>query len=244
MLAQPVPERSSSPERRSFSARHGAETVRRSHGCSGRGGGLTPGAAGQQDDPGHVGRGTSRQCPGHEGRCHGGGRRLATVSVSPPVGQALLDRVRKTALAVTGDELALTRAGVVVAGPAAFRGARLDQDGRLESGSDTFRAQSVALPGFDPPVRVVATSDGSVAGDDLGCAAESVDDCRARLAARDRAVRGSARAASAAEPQPGRVGRRAGDARPAHRRSEPAWVRARTRVELERSTGEVIRARS
>jgi diguanylate cyclase (GGDEF)-like protein len=97
-----------------------------------------------------------------------GGQRLATVSVSPPVGQALLDRVRKTALAVTGDELALTRAGVVVAGPAALRGARLDQDGRLRSGSDTFRAQSVELPGFDPPVRVVAASDGSVAGDDVG----------------------------------------------------------------------------
>ena len=37
------------------------------------------------------------------------GRRLATVSVSAPVGQALLDRVKRTALAVTGDELALTR---------------------------------------------------------------------------------------------------------------------------------------
>ncbi len=31
-----------------------------------------------------------------------------------------------------------------------------------------FRAQSVALPGYDPPVRVVAAADGSVAGDDLG----------------------------------------------------------------------------
>jgi diguanylate cyclase (GGDEF)-like protein len=96
------------------------------------------------------------------------GRRLATVAVAPPSGQALLDRVRRTALAVTGDELALTRSGVVVAGPAALRGARLGQDGRLRSGSDAYRARSVALPGYDPPVRIVAAADGSVAGDDLG----------------------------------------------------------------------------
>lgn len=96
------------------------------------------------------------------------GRRLATVAVSGPVGQALLDRVRRTALAVTGDELALTRAGVVVAGPATLRGARLGEDDRLRSGSDTFRALSVALPGYDPPVRIVAAADGSVPGDDLG----------------------------------------------------------------------------
>ena len=41
-------------------------------------------------------------------------------------------------------------------------------DGRLRSGGETFRAQSVALPGYDPPVRIVAAADGSVAGDDLG----------------------------------------------------------------------------
>jgi diguanylate cyclase (GGDEF)-like protein len=90
------------------------------------------------------------------------------VSVSLPVGQSLLDRVRKTALAVTGDNLALTRGGTVVAGPPTLRGATLGQDGKLRSGSDTFRAQSVALPGYDPPVRIVALADGSVAGDDLG----------------------------------------------------------------------------
>ena len=96
------------------------------------------------------------------------GRRLATVSVSLPVGQSLLDRVRRTALAVTGDNLALTRGGIVVAGPSTLRGATLGQDGKLRSGNDTLRAQSVALPGYDPPVRVVASADGSVAGDDLG----------------------------------------------------------------------------
>ena len=94
------------------------------------------------------------------------GRRLATVSVSAPVGQALLDRVKRTALAVTGDELALSRAGVVVAGPASLRGARLGADGGLQSGGNAFRAQSVMLPGYDPPVRIVAAADGSVAGDD------------------------------------------------------------------------------
>ena len=97
-----------------------------------------------------------------------GARRLATISVSPPVGQALLDRVRTSALAVTGDELALTRAGVVVAGPAALRGATLGQDGRLQSDGHVLRTQSVALPGYEPPVRIVAAADGSVAGDDLG----------------------------------------------------------------------------
>ena len=76
--------------------------------------------------------------------------------------------MRRTALAVTGDELALTRGGVVVAGPSTLRGATLGPDGRLRSGGDTFRAQSVALPGYDPPVRIVAAADGSVAGDDLG----------------------------------------------------------------------------
>ena len=96
------------------------------------------------------------------------GRRVATVSVSPPVGQPLLDRVRRTALAITGDELALTRGGVVVAGPPTLQGATLGRDGRLRSGGETFRAQSVALPGYDPPVRIVAAADGSVAGDDLG----------------------------------------------------------------------------
>ena len=94
------------------------------------------------------------------------GRRLATVSVSAPVGQALLDHVKRTALAVTGDELALSRAGVVVAGPASLRGARLGADGGLQSGDNAFRAQSVVLPGYDPPVRIVAAADGSVAGDD------------------------------------------------------------------------------
>jgi diguanylate cyclase (GGDEF)-like protein len=96
------------------------------------------------------------------------GRRLATVSVSAPVGQALLDRVRRTALAVTGDELALTRAGVVVAGPTSLQGAKLGLDGRLQKAGDTFRAESVVLPGYKPPVRIVAAADGSVAGDDLG----------------------------------------------------------------------------
>ena len=96
------------------------------------------------------------------------GRRLATVSVSPPTGHALLDRVRRATLAVTGDDLALTRGGVVVAGPTELHGARLAPDGRLRSGGNTLRAQSVALPGYNPPVRIVATADGSVAGDDLG----------------------------------------------------------------------------
>ncbi len=95
------------------------------------------------------------------------GRRLATVSVAAPAGRALLDRVRTAALAVTGDELVLTRAGVVVAGSPALRGARLGEDGRLRSGSDAFSAQSVALPGYDPPVRIVAAADGSVPGDDV-----------------------------------------------------------------------------
>ena len=49
---------------------------------------------------------------------------------------------------MTGDELVLTRGGVVVAGPEALRGARLGQDGRLQSGGEAFRAQSVALPGY------------------------------------------------------------------------------------------------
>jgi diguanylate cyclase (GGDEF)-like protein len=96
------------------------------------------------------------------------GRRLATVSVSTPIGQALLDRVRRAALAVTGDDLVLTRAGVVVAGPVALQGARLGLDGRLRKGGDAFRAQSVALPGYTPQARIVAAADGSVAGDDLG----------------------------------------------------------------------------
>jgi diguanylate cyclase (GGDEF)-like protein len=97
-----------------------------------------------------------------------GGRRLATVSVSTPVGQGLLDHVRRTALAVTGDELALTRGGVVVAGPATLRGATLGADGRLRIGGRAFRAKSVALPGYDPPARIVAAADGSGGGDDPG----------------------------------------------------------------------------
>ena len=154
------------------------------------------------------------------------GRRLATVSVSAPVGQALLDRVKRTALAVTGDELALTRGGIVVAGPAALRGARLGTDGRLQSGGDAFRAQSVVLPGYDPPVRIVAAADGSVAGDDSGALRQTADDRRARLAARDRPLCGGPREAAAAEPQSRRFGCGAGDARSAHGHRQPARLRA------------------
>ena len=56
--------------------------------------------------------------------------------------------------------------GIVVAGPAEPAGRTLGADGGLQSGDDAFRAQSVVLPGYDPPVRIVAAADGSVAGDD------------------------------------------------------------------------------
>ena len=158
-----------------------------------------------------------------------GGRRLATVSVSPPVGQTLLDRVRRAALAVTGDDLVLTRAGVVVAGPAVLRGARLDLDGRLRSGGDAFRAQSVVLPGYTPPVRIVAAADGSVAGDDLGALRSRLTIVALVSLLAIGALRSRAGSTVAPQPQPSRVGRRAGDARSAHRSRQPARLRARAR---------------
>ena len=134
------------------------------------------------------------------------GRRLATVSVSAPAGQALLDRVKRTALAVTGDELALTRGGLVVAGPVALRGARLGTDGRLQSGGDALRAQSVVLPGYDPPARIVAVADGRLpATIRARCAA--AHDRGAGLAVLDPPLCRRARKAAVAEPQSRCVGR-------------------------------------
>jgi len=97
-----------------------------------------------------------------------GGRRLATVSVSAPVGTALLARVREAALPVKGNALALTRGGVVVAGPAAVLGAILGRDGRLRAGATSYAAETVAVPGYEPPAELVAVATGSLAADDLG----------------------------------------------------------------------------
>ena len=97
-----------------------------------------------------------------------GGRRLATVSVSAPAGTRLLDRVRRAAVPVKGSQLALLRGRVVVAGPSALRGTVLGLDGRLHAVSRSYRAETVPLPGYDPPARLAAVTDASVVGDDLG----------------------------------------------------------------------------
>jgi len=97
-----------------------------------------------------------------------GGHSLATVSVSAPGGQALLDHIRGAELTGTGDLLALERGGVVVAGPAALQGAILGRSGSLRAAARSYQARTVALPGYDPPARIVAVADGSLTGDDLG----------------------------------------------------------------------------
>ena len=97
-----------------------------------------------------------------------GDHRLATVSVSAPAGKKLLDRVRRSAISVNGSRLALLSDGVIVAGPAALKGSILGQDGRCTRAGPRIRAQTVALPGYDPPARLVAATDTSYVGDDLG----------------------------------------------------------------------------
>jgi diguanylate cyclase (GGDEF)-like protein len=97
-----------------------------------------------------------------------GGSRLATVSVSAPVGQRLLDRVGASAVAVKGSELALLRGRVVVAGPAAVRGTILGLDGQLHAVKKAYSTQTVALPGYDPPARLAAVTDTTFVGDDFG----------------------------------------------------------------------------
>jgi diguanylate cyclase (GGDEF)-like protein len=97
-----------------------------------------------------------------------GRRRLATVSVSAPAGAALLDRIRRVALAGTGDLLALERGGVVVAGPATLQGGILGRDGRMRAAERSYRTRTVELPGYDPPARIVAVAYGPPAGDDQG----------------------------------------------------------------------------
>ena len=97
-----------------------------------------------------------------------GGRLLATVSVSAPEARTLLDRIDGAVLAGTDDEIVLMRKGVVVAGPPALRGATVGADGRLRVEDGSYRVESVALPGYEPPARIVAVASGTFAGDDTG----------------------------------------------------------------------------
>jgi diguanylate cyclase (GGDEF)-like protein len=93
-------------------------------------------------------------------------RLLATVAVSAPPGVAILAAARDAALPGTGDALALARGAIVVAGPAALRGARLDGASlRLRNGR-TLTARSVALVGYRPSARLVAAADDSLARGD------------------------------------------------------------------------------
>jgi diguanylate cyclase (GGDEF)-like protein len=97
-----------------------------------------------------------------------GGRRLATVAVSAPTAGTILKRARAAALTGTPDVLALVRGGVVVAGPPALRGGHLGADGRIRVRGDTYRAETVTLPGYRPPAQIAAVADGSYPGDDTG----------------------------------------------------------------------------
>jgi diguanylate cyclase (GGDEF)-like protein len=80
----------------------------------------------------------------------------------------LLDRVLRSAISVPGSRLALLSDGVVVAGPTPLKGSIFGQDGRLHSSETSYQAQTVALPGYDPPASLVAATDRSYVGDDLG----------------------------------------------------------------------------
>ena len=154
-LARPAPGRSSSQGTGSSSARLGGATGRLSSGCSGRARRCIcrhGGVAATTVPAVWVGQ-RIESAPAVRVGVTAAGRRLATVSVSAPAGQALLDRVKRTALAVTGDELALTRGGVVVAGPAALRGARLGADGRLQSGGDALPRPVGRAAGLRPAGR-------------------------------------------------------------------------------------------
>jgi len=93
------------------------------------------------------------------------GRRLATVSVSAPAGATLLAGIRAGLLAGAGDSIALARAGVVVAGPRRLRGGRIDASGHIRVRGRAYRARTVVLPGYRPPVLLVV-ADGSFADGD------------------------------------------------------------------------------
>jgi diguanylate cyclase (GGDEF)-like protein len=100
------------------------------------------------------------------------GRRLATVAVSAPTAATILRRARAAALPGTPDALALVRGGVVAAGPALVRGGRLAVDGKIHARGNSYRTETVTLPGYRPPARIAAVADGTYAGDDTGALRE------------------------------------------------------------------------
>ena len=112
-----------------------------------------------------VGRSTAGT-PNVEVVVDAGGTRLATVSVSAPGGRALLDGVGRGLLAGTGDSVALARSGVIVAGPAALHGARVDGNGQVLVGGRSYPTRTVKLPGYRPPTVLVAVADRRFPGDD------------------------------------------------------------------------------
>jgi diguanylate cyclase (GGDEF)-like protein len=96
-----------------------------------------------------------------------GGHLLATVSVSAPGGESVYERIRGAALPGSGAELALASGGVVVAGPRELRGAVVGGDNSLLAKASRHRVRTVALAGYDPPVRIVAVESGAFAPDGL-----------------------------------------------------------------------------
>jgi diguanylate cyclase (GGDEF)-like protein len=96
------------------------------------------------------------------------GRRVATISVSAPAARALFAGIRSELQNGVGDSIALARRGVVVTGPSALRGSRLEAGGHLHARGRTYRARTVILGGYDPPAMLIAVADGSRGGDASG----------------------------------------------------------------------------
>jgi diguanylate cyclase (GGDEF)-like protein len=95
------------------------------------------------------------------------GRTLAVVSVSGPSAAALIRAAGEAAvLPGSGDAVAALRGARGVAGSSDARGGRLGSDGRIHAGGGSLRAGAVLVPGYDPPLRLVAVTTGTAGIDE------------------------------------------------------------------------------
>ena len=84
-------------------------------------------------------------------------RALGTILVAAPGPEQLLGTIRSRA-SVAGDLLAVSQNGRVVAGPPGLVSAAAHV-GRVRLNNHSYVEGSVALPGYSPPVRVIALAD-------------------------------------------------------------------------------------
>ncbi len=83
---------------------------------------------------------------------------LGMIEVAAPRPDELLRTIRRSTPFADGDMLAIARAGRIVAGPADLVGATPGGHS-LHASRHSFAHQNTALPGYTPPIRLVALTD-------------------------------------------------------------------------------------